>query len=136
YQNLNIVKDEFERHGAVVELCEDVKNADHIREIDNTCDLILYFAHIAPHSPYGGASFFMYKATQFLNVLKYGAEKSVCIGTGSPFVFYDWFSTSKNFLNLYTYDPETLKMMVRGLYGECEFEGKCPYDPNPLAPRL
>ena len=136
YQNLNIVKEEFERHGAVVELCEDVHGDGHIREIDETCDLILYFAHIAPHSPYGGASFFMYKATQFLNVLKYGAEKSVCVGTGSPFVFYDWFSTSKNFLNLYTYDPETLKMLVRGLYGECEFEGKCPYDPNPLAPRL
>ena len=136
YQNLNAVKEEFEKHGAEVFMCEDVHSADHIKGIAEECDLILYFAHIAPHSPYGGASFFMYKATQFLNVLKYGAEKSVCIGTGSPFVFYDWFSTSMNYLNAYTSDPESLKVLVRGLYGECEFEGKCPYNPNPLAPRL
>ena len=96
----------------------------------------MYFAHIAPHSPYGGSTFLMEKATQFLNVLKFGKEKSICVGTGSPFVFYDWFSTCQNFLNVYAYDAETLNMLVRGIYGECEFEGKCPYDPNPLAPRL
>ena len=46
--------------------------------------------------PYGGASFFLEKATQFLYVLMYGAEKSICIATGSPFVYYDWFSASAN----------------------------------------
>ena len=136
YKNLVCVKEEFERHGAVVEICENIQSAEHIRKIDEENDLIMYFAHIAPHSPYGGSTFLMEKATQFLNVLKFGKEKSICVGTGSPFVFYDWFSTCHNFLNVYAYDAETLKMLVRGIYGECEFEGKCPYDPNPLAPRL
>lgn len=137
FKNVCVVSEEFEKYGATVDFCEQIRGESHMKEIADNYDLILYFNHLAPHMPYGGASFFLEKATQFLYVLMYGAEKSICIATGSPFVYYDWFSASaKNYINAYTSDAATLKTMVRGFYGECEFTGVCPYDPNPLAPRL
>ncbi|MBP3579807.1 MAG: hypothetical protein J6K12_01025 [Clostridia bacterium] len=135
-RSLDVVKEELESRGVEVQICEGIQGEAHMKEIADNNDLIMYFAHIAPHSPYGGASFFMGKATQFLHVLEYGDEKSVCVSTGSPFVYYDWFTCSKNFLNAYSYDAQTLKTVVKGIFGEVEFTGKSPYDPNPLAPRL
>ena len=135
-KNLEAAKEEFEKHGAKVEICEGVYSDASMAKIDRENDLIVYFNHIGPHMPYGGASFFQDKATQFLNVLKYGENKSICVGLGSPFTFFEWFSNSKNYLNAFSFAPESLKAVVRGIYGECEFTGVCPYDPNPLAPRL
>lgn len=135
-KNLSVVRDEFEKRGADVDICEGIRSEAHMQEIADNYDLICYFNHIAPHTPYGGASFFQEKATQFLHVLMYGGEKSICVATGSPFVYYDWFSASaKNYINAYTSDAATLETLVKGFYGEVEFTGQCPYDPNPLAPR-
>lgn len=96
----------------------------------------MYFAHIAPHSPYGVGGFIQEKATQFLNLLRYGAEKSICVSTGSPFIYNDWFPAAENFVNLYCSCPEFLQALVAGIYGECAFEGVCAYNADPLAPRL
>lgn len=129
-------KVEFEKRGASVEICEDIKGAAHMKQIADNNDLIIYMNYIGPHLPYGGASFFQEKATQFLHVLSYGEDKSVCVGLGSPFTYYDWFCCAKNYVNAYAFDASSMRVFVRGLYGEVEFTGQCPYDPNPLAPRL
>ena len=129
------VKPEFEKRGAKVSIADHVNSEQHMKEIAENNDLILYFAHLAPHCPYGVAGFLQDKAVQFLHVLKYGNEKSICAGTASPFVFNDWFPAATNFVNLYWESPEILKAFVDGIYGECEFEGTCPYDADPLAPR-
>ena len=129
------VKPEFEKRGATVSICEQIKNEKHMKDIAEQNDLILYFAHLAPHCPYGVAGFFQEKATQFLNVMKYGNEKSICAGTCSPFVFNDWFPSATNFANLYWTSKEILQAYVAGIYGECELTGVCPYDADPLAPR-
>ncbi len=130
------MKPEFEKRGANVSIVEQIKSDAHMEEIADNNDLIIYVAHIAPHSPYGGTVFVQEKATQFLHILRSGAEKSICISTGSPFVFHDWFPAAENFLNLYCVCPEFLQTFVAGIYGECEFSGNCSYDPSPLAPRL
>ncbi len=135
-QRLDVAKEEFERHGAVVSFSEGIKSEAHMKEISENNDLIVYFAHIANHSPYGCASFANEKATQFLNVLCYGKEKSICASTGSPFIYHDWFSCAKLFVNLYCAEAEILKAFVRGIYGECEFSGVSPMNLNPLAPRI
>ena len=69
-------------------------------------------------------------------VLTEGAKKSICVSTGSPFVYNDWFPSAENFLNLYCACPEYMQALVEGIYGECDFTGICPYDNDPLAPRL
>ena len=131
----NFVKPEFEKRGAVVSICDGIKNAQHMQTIADENDLILYFAHLAPHCPYGVAGFFQEKATQFINVMKFGNEKSICAGTCSPFVYNDWFPSATNFVNLFWASKEILQTYVAGIYGEVDFEGTCPYDPDPLAPR-
>lgn len=135
--NINAyVVPEFEKRGATVNVCEQILNEDHIKKIAEENDLILYFAHIAPHSPYGMGGFVMEKASQFAHILTEGAEKSICVSTSSPYIYYDWFPSADNFINLYCFCPEYLKTLVDGIYGECEFTGKCSFDPDPLAPRL
>lgn len=132
YARLAAAKEEFEAHGASVTMSEGIKNEEHIKQIAADNDLIVYFAHIGAHSPLGMPSFFEDKARWFLDVLTYGAEKSICVSTGSPFICFDWFPSAQNFVNLYCSEPETLKTFVKGLYGECEFTGKCPFNPNPI----
>lgn len=127
---------EFEKRGATVSVCEQVLNEAHIRQIADENDLILYFAHIAPHSPYGMGGFVMEKAAQFVHVLAEGAEKSICVSTSSQYLYFDWFPAAENFINLYCASADYLQTLVAGIYGECEFTGKCPYDADPLAPRL
>lgn len=135
-QNLvDFVQPAFEKRGAAVSIVEQVKNEAHMMEIARENDLIVYFAHIAPHSPYGVGGFIQEKATQFLHLLKYGGEKSICVSTASPFVYNDWFPAAENFVNLYCSCPEFLQALVAGIYGECEFEGVCAYNADPLAPR-
>ena len=131
----NFVKPEFEKRGAIVSICDGIKNAQHMQTIADENDLILYFAHLAPHCPYGVSGFFQEKATQFLNVMRFGNEKSICAGTCSPFVYNDWFPSATNFVNLFWASREILQTYVAGIYGEVEFEGVCPYDADPLAPR-
>ncbi len=130
------LKPEFEKRGATVNICEQVKNGTHMKEIADNNDLILYIAHIAPHQPYGMGGFILEKATQFIHLLSYGAEKSICISTGSPFVYNDWFPAADNFLNLYCICPEYFEALVMGIYGECELTGICSFNADPLAPRL
>lgn len=132
----NYVVPEFEKRGAKVNICEQIEDKAHIQKIADENDLILYFAHIAPHSPFGVGGFIQKKATQFLYVLTEGAKKSICVSTGSPFVYNDWFPSAENFLNLYCACPEYMQALVEGIYGECDFTGICPYDNDPLAPRL
>ncbi|MBR5308429.1 MAG: glycoside hydrolase family 3 protein [Clostridia bacterium] len=132
----NHLRPEFEKRGASVTIFEDIKNAAHMKEVADNNDLILYVAHIAPHQPYGMGGFVMEKASQFTNILSAGAEKSICISTGSPFIYNDWFPAAENFLNLYCICPEYFQALVEGIYGECELTGTCSYNADPLAPRL
>lgn len=129
--SLEAVRDEFKKYGATLDICEHIDSEEHMKEIADNYDLILYVNNISPHMPFGGASFFQEKASQFIHILRYGAEKSIGIGTGSPFVYFDWFSTTAlNYLNIYTNDAASLRVLVRGLYGEVEFTGQSPYNLN------
>lgn len=136
YRDLAVVKEEFEKRGASVTLSDRLDNGRVLYDAAQNNDLILYFLHLAGHSPFGGLSFYGEKALSFLNVLLYGREKSVGISIGSQFIYHAWMPSADNFINTYCSQPEMLRALVAGLYGECEFTGGFPYDPNPLAKRL
>ncbi|MBO5060163.1 MAG: hypothetical protein J6C82_04545 [Clostridia bacterium] len=136
YKKLNFVKDEFEKYGAEVCLTDRIKDMEDIKRIATEYDLIVYFAHIAPHAPLGFGGFYNEDFRQFLYIMREGKEKSIGISTGSQYVYYDWFPTADTFINTYGVDEETLRVLVRGLYGDCEFTGEHPFDLNPHAPRI
>ena len=134
--DLSVVVKEFEKRGVKVTVSDRIENGRVLYEVARDNDLILYFLHLAGHNPFGGLSFYGEKALNFLNVLLYGGEKSIGISIGSQFVYHGWMPSADRFINLYSSQPELLKALVAGLWGECEFTGGFPYDPNPLAKRL
>lgn len=134
--DLDIVKSEFEKRGVKVTFSEQIENGRVLYDIAKSNDLILYFLHLAGHNPFGSLSYYGDKALSFLNVLLYGREKSIGISIGSQFIYHAWMSSADNFINMYCSQAEMLKTLVAGLYGECEFNGGFPYNPNPLVPRL
>lgn len=125
-------KEEFEAHGATVTVSEGLNGEAHMKQIAEENDLIVYFAHIGSHAPLGLGSFYNEKARWFLDVLTYGAEKSICVSTGSHFVYNDWFPFAENFISLATGHATIIKTLVKGIYGECEFTGKCPFGIDPV----
>lgn len=129
---LKAAKEEFEARGATVTICEGITDENHIKQIAEENDLIIYFAHLGAHSPMGMSSFYNEKARYFFHVLTKGVEKSICVSTGSPFIFNDWFRFAENFVNLYTGNDEVIRTFVRGVYGECEFTGKSPFGLSPM----
>lgn len=129
------LKDEFEKHGALVDVTDHIDSGLHMKTMADSHDLIVYALCVGAHNPFGFASFFGEKCLNFLYALLYGKEKSVGLSLGSPFTWHMWFPACENFLNVYSDAEEPVRAAVRGLYGECELTGTHPFDPNPLAPR-
>ena len=129
------VKEEFKSRGADATLFTQTLSPEQLRKIKDEFDLTLYFIHLAPHSPYGTAGFVEDQAKMFNYITKIDKDKSVAISTESPFVWFDWLPGADRFVNLYGWDEEVLRTLVKGLYGECEFLGKHPMNLNPLARR-
>ena len=134
--DLSVVIEEFEKRDVTVTISEKIETGRVLYDIARNNNLILYFLHLAGHNPFGGLSFYGDKALNFLNALLYGSEKSIGISIGSQFIYHAWMPSADNFINMYCSQAEMLKALVAGFYGECEFTGGFPYNPNPLVPRL
>ena len=126
------VEDEFASHGAKATLFTEVLSRKEIQAIKDEYDLTVYFIHLAPHSPYGSGGFNEDRAHMFSYVTKIDREKSIAVSTESPWVWFDWLPGADRFANLYGWDEEVMRAFVKGIYGECEFEGKCPMPLDPL----
>ncbi len=126
------VIEEFEKRGAKADLFTETLDDSELRKIKDEYDLTLYFIHLGPHSPYGTAGFTEQQARMFNYVTKIDKEKSVAISTESPWVWFDWLPGADRFVNLYGWDEQVLRTLVKGLYGECEFLGKNPMPLDPL----
>ena len=126
------VTEEFEKRGAETTLFTETLDAKALQQIKNDYDLTIYFIHLAPHSPYGTAGFTEAQARMFNYITKIDKEKSIAVSTESPWVWFDWLPGADRFVNLYGWDEEVLRTLVKGIYGECEFEGKCPMPLDPL----
>ena len=68
----------------------------------------------------------------FNYITKIDKEKSIAVSTESPWVWFDWLPGADHFVNLYGWDEEVLRVLVRGIYGECEFNGTHPMPLDPL----
>ena len=124
--------DEFEKRGAQVTVFTETLSGPQLHKIKDEHDVTVYFIHLAPHSPYGTAGFTEGQAYMFNYITKIDKEKSIAVATESPWVWFDWLPGADRFVNLYGWDEEVLRTMVKGFYGECEFLGKCPMPLDPL----
>jgi len=126
------VIEEFKKRGAEATLYTETLDGAAIRRLRDEYDLTVYFIHLAPHSPYGTAGFTEAQARMFNYITKVDREKSIAVATESPWVWFDWLPGADRFVNLYGWDEEVLRAFVKGIYGECEFLGKCPMPLDPL----
>ena len=121
----------FEARGAEVFFRRGLLNGyaseKELKQIAEDYDLIVYAGYLMRWVPRGMSSFYGDEVSTFQNALRYGAEKSVGIGLGSPFVYYDFYSAFPAYINIYNYYPELQEAVVAAMYGEIGFEGGEPF---------
>lgn len=126
--DLEVMKKEFELHGAKVKLRRKLESYEDAKNVADTSDLIVYAAYIGFHAPKGAPSFYGEEFWAFQRALIYGTEKSVGVSLGYPHIHYDYLDDANVFVNIYSPAPEMQKAFVRGLYGEIPFVGKSPLE--------
>lgn len=121
-KKLDILKEEFEKHGAEVEVfCNCGRYHVDFRTVDKNYDLLIYAYMLSADTPNPtGAA-----AVTIHNSLVYDSEKTIVASFGSPYVFRQYCENAKTFVN--SYDNEaSLRTFVSGVYGESEFAGTPP----------
>lgn len=134
FTNLELVKKEFEARGAEVHLQRRLKNNEELEAIDKDSDLILYAVYIGGHQPKGWLTLFGEECQTYMHAFSSGAEKSIGVSMGYPYVHYNIMESADTFVNAYNDDPEQMKAFVAALYGEIPMMGISPVelDPGPI----
>ncbi|MBE6733073.1 MAG: hypothetical protein E7561_03660 [Ruminococcaceae bacterium] len=128
YENLSFMKEAFAKRGANLTFQRGLKDhilPDEIIEIAKENDLIIYAGHILRTG--GFPTFYGDELNVFHQALVAGAEKSVGLGLGSPFMYYDFYAAFPAFINAYNPSEFTMEAVVAAMYGEIEFSKIHPY---------
>lgn len=131
FDKLEYMKKAFERRGATVNLrralLDRLKDSSELKEISDNSDLIVYAGYLMRYAPEGFSSFYDNELMTFHYALIHGAEKSVGVGLGSPFMYFDFYYSFPAFINAYNNSDDTQEAVVAAMYGEIGFEGKEPF---------
>ena len=131
-ERLGAMKSEFEKHGAKVDIIEDLpENGSEVKDLAANNDLIVYAAYIGPHNPMGMPSLYGKKMETFFKAFSYGGEKSVGVSMGYPYMHIDFMGAADTFFNIYAQGAEAMRAFVKVLYGEVEPTTKSPVDIEP-----
>lgn len=129
--HMKIMIREFEKHGAQVTfqdgLLKSWASEADLEEISKNHDLIIYAGYLMRWNPHGMSSFYGEQVSTFQNALRFGAEKSIGVGLGVPFMYYDFYSAFGTYINAYNCFPENIEAAVAAMYGEIAFEGGEPF---------
>ena len=132
FDRLVTMKEAFEKRGAQVVLrraLEDRKDSTaEIKEIADNNDLIVYAGYLMRYAPEGASSFYNEELATFHYALAHGVEKSIGVGLGSPFMYFDFYSGFPAFINANNPTKETHEAVVAAMYGEIPFEGVEPFE--------
>lgn len=130
YDNLKYVVQEFERHGAQCDIQNGFEASDN--ETLHQYDLILYATYIGHFAPAGASYFFEEKSKMIRQIMTTCVEKSIGVSFGDTNIFFNYFTAACTFINCYSYNPETMEALVKGIYGELQFTDYNPYPLNPI----
>lgn len=117
----------FEKRGAKVYLQRRLSSYEEMRRIADENDLIIHAGYLMRNIPEGFSSFYGEEMLTFHYILDSGAEKTVGLGLGSPYMYFDFFHSFRNFINAYNASPEMMEAVVAAIYGEIPFEGGHPF---------
>lgn len=123
-ESLNIMKEEFKKRKAEFYIKRNLYSYDEIKDINENSDLIIYIGYLMRGL---NPNFREDEKESFNYVMFHGSEKSIGIGMGSPFMYFDHFHSFHTFINCYNYYDETLQALVAAIYGEIPFLGGEPF---------
>lgn len=129
-KRLEAMKAAFEERGAEVVLRDKLENFTEAREVAESSDLIIYAGFIGHFAPKGAPGFFEDVFWSLRYAFTEGAEKSIGVSLGYPYIHYDFMADAPAFFNLYRPTDEIQKAFVEALYGEIPITGKSPVDPE------
>lgn len=118
-KELNILKDEFEKHGAHVEVYENWCNY-HVdfSGVNKDYDLLIFVYMLDNQIPNPTAV----PAVTTHTSLIFDRDKTIIASFTSPFILRQFCKTAKTYINGYI-DEISLRNFVKGVYGEVKFEG-------------
>ena len=91
-------------------------------------DLVLAACYLRGHRPVGfpGYNYYHQRFIQFLQT--YANSKVIGVAYGAPNIYFNYFTnTGKAFIAAYDYTKELQEAVVKALFGEIPFQGKCPF---------
>lgn len=100
----------------------------NLQRISAENDVIIYANFVSAHQPMGHCTFFGEIAQQFFKIMSFGAEKSVVVSFGSPFIRQEYYEEAETYINAYWYNSEVMEALVKALFGEIPFAGISPFD--------
>lgn len=130
YENLKYAVDEFKLHGAECTLQDSFSKEDN--ETLHEYDLIVYATYLGFFAPEGGQYFFGEKCWQLQKIMTKEIDKSVGVSFGCPNIYFNYFTAAKTFVNCYSFNEETVRGFVKGLYGDLNFTDYYPFPLNPI----
>lgn len=125
-EQLQVLKESFERRGIEVYMQRRLKSALELKAISDDSDLIIYAAYIAQHSPPGALRLVGEECRTFYYAFNHGKEKSIGVSFGYPYIHYDTMENADTFINAYWPAPENIEAFVQAIFGEIPITGKSP----------
>ncbi len=125
-ENLEVFKEELEKRGASVYMQRRLSDFDELKRISDNSDLIIYSAYVDMHTPMGGPFLFGEECGTYFHAFSSGAEKSMGVSMGYPYVHFDVMENARTFVNTYSLNEKSIRALVRAMYGEIPFEGVSP----------
>lgn len=124
---LNILKEEFEKRGAEVEVFETWCNY-HVdfATVNKDYDLVLFAYMLSGDTPNPTGV----PALTIHTSMVFDRDKTIIASFTSPYILRQYCEVAHTYINGYN-NEISLRTFVKGVYGECEFEGKPSVDVMP-----
>lgn len=130
-KELEVMKKEFENHGATVKITSEVVRVQNVKQLAEENDLIVYAAQLSAHQPIGLPSLYGNTLFTYCNAFSVGKEKSIGVSMGYPYLYYDIMQGANTYFNIYNTAPENQVAFVKALYGEIPCCTSSPIDITP-----
>lgn len=121
------LKEAFEKRGIEANVYENIYGCN-LSVAAQRDDLIIYANFVSAHHPMGRCTFFGEVAQQFFKIMTFGADKSIAVSFGSPFIKHEYYEETETFINAYWYNREIMEALVKAILGEIPFEGRSPFE--------
>ncbi|MBE7043027.1 MAG: hypothetical protein E7399_05980 [Ruminococcaceae bacterium] len=135
FDQLQVVKEEFEKRGATVHLQRRLTSNEEMKKLSEENDLIVYAAYVSGHRPKGGLALYGDECGTYIYAFTNGKEKSLGVSFGYPYIHYDIMENADAFVNAYSPDEMSMKAFAAAIYGEIPFEGVSPVRLKPFYDR-